>query len=60
MLIVSNPAPADLVTEGPDHKVLKTGESVPIRTTLVIVPASLIDQWQDEVRKHLKPRSVRW
>lgn len=60
MLILSNPPPPGWAVGGADYEVPKDGDPVPIKTTLVIVPKTLLDQWQEEVHKHVKKFGVRW
>lgn len=60
MLILSNPAPqtwpvADLSQHQADE-----GEAVPIKTTLIVMPANLLQQWQDEIAKHVQDKAVSW
>ncbi|KAK9805425.1 hypothetical protein WJX73_004310 [Symbiochloris irregularis] len=35
-------------------------DTVPIKTTLVIVPAGLRQQWADEIKHHLQRRDITW
>lgn len=41
-----------LASEAPDP--------VPVRTTLVVVPANLLSQWMDEIELHLLPGAIKW
>jgi hypothetical protein len=51
MLILANPAPADWVSQPEEYEA--SGDSLcPIKTTLVVVPANLLDQWQQQVEEH--------
>lgn len=59
MLILSNPAPASW----PVHNLEKhdqKGEAVPIKTTLIVMPANLLQQWQDELGKHVQDGALKW
>jgi E3 ubiquitin-protein ligase SHPRH len=35
-------------------------EPVPVKTTLLVAPATLLSQWQDEIERHLAPRALSW
>ncbi len=35
-------------------------EPVPIRSTLVVMPANLLQQWQDELAMHVQPGALKW
>lgn len=60
MLIMTNPATAEWLEQG-RHPV-GPGQDVvcPIKTTLVVVPGSLVYQWLDELRIHLKSKCMTW
>ncbi len=60
MLILSNPPPPGWAVGGADYEVPKDGDAVPIKATVIIVPRTLLDQWQDEVQRHVKPVTLRW
>ena len=32
---------------------------VPVKTTLIVAPQHMLEQWMDECRKHLKPGALR-
>ena len=60
MLILSNPAPkAWPVLDLSKHEA-EEGEAVPIKTTLIVMPANLLQQWQDEIAKHVQDRAMSW
>ena len=35
-------------------------EPVPTRSTLIVMPANLLQQWQDELALHVKEDSLKW
>ena len=35
-------------------------EPVPIRSTLIVMPANLLQQWQDELSTHVKRGALKW
>lgn len=35
-------------------------EPVPIRSTLIVMPANLLQQWQDELAMHVQPGALKW
>ena len=37
-----------------------TPEPVPIRSTLIVMPANLLQQWQDELAMHVQPGALKW
>ena len=46
-------------------KVLRTAapaaaEPLPIKSTLIVMPANLLQQWQDELALHVKQGSLKW
>jgi SNF2 family DNA or RNA helicase len=34
--------------------------AVPIRTTLLVAPATLVPQWAEEIRRHIVPGRLKW
>ncbi len=60
MLILSNPPPPGWAVGGADYEVPKDGEPVPIKATVIIVPSTLLNQWQDEIEGHVKPNVLKW
>ena len=41
-------------------KVLSVPDPVPVRSTLIVMPANLLQQWQDELSTHVKRGALRW
>ena len=41
-------------------KVLSVADPVPIRSTLIVMPANLLQQWQDELSTHVKREALKW
>ena len=35
-------------------------EPLPIKSTLIVMPANLLQQWQDELALHVKQGSLKW
>ena len=61
MLILANPPPASWPAKDLDkHNQEKDGEPVPIKTTLIVMPANLLQQWQDELYKHVQTGALNW
>ena len=61
MLALSNPPPQRWAAQTLEGAVLtEEAPAVPIKTTLVVVPANLLSQWAAEVATHLDPGALRW
>lgn len=61
MLVLANPAPADwAVTSMKGRMRSSDSEPVPIKTTLIVMPANLLSQWQEEVQLHVKDGALTW
>lgn len=41
-------------------KVLSVSDPVPVRSTLIVMPANLLQQWQDELSTHVKRGALKW
>ena len=35
-------------------------DPLPIKPTLIVVPATLLYQWAGEIEKHVEPGALRW
>ena len=61
LLIAENEAPAGwAVDDIPRDQLVNHENPIPIKTTLLVAPNTLLSQWEDEVRKHLAPGALRW
>jgi SNF2 family DNA or RNA helicase len=61
MLILANPAPEGwAVSDMSKHKRVSEDEPAPIKSTLIIMPANLLGQWQDELELHVKQGALTW
>ena len=60
MLILSNPPPASWPVRNLEKQEHDKGEAVPIKTTLIVMPANLLQQWQDELGKHVQDGALKW
>ena len=61
MLVLANPAPADwAVTSMEDRMRSSDSDPIPIKTTLIVMPANLLTQWQEEVQLHVKDGALTW
>lgn len=54
MLTLAHPAPPDWVAS-PGDVPLAGEEPCPVKTTLLVMPANLMPQWQEEIGKHVAP-----
>jgi hypothetical protein len=52
-------ARADWVSD-PSLVDLDSGAPCPVKTTLLVMPANLVPQWQDEIEKHVAPGGEGW
>lgn len=61
MLVLANPAPADwAVTNMKGRMRSSHSDPVPIKTTLIVMPANLLNQWQEEVQLHVRDGALTW
>lgn len=61
MLVLANPAPADwAVTDMEGRRRSSDSDPVPIKTTLIVMPANLLSQWQEEIQLHVKDGALTW
>ena len=60
MLILANPPPASWPVHDLDKNTHDKSEAVPIKTTLIVMPANLLQQWQDEMSKHVQDGALKW
>ncbi|KAK9915395.1 hypothetical protein WJX75_008587 [Coccomyxa subellipsoidea] len=61
MLLLANPAPPNwAVAEMDGHSRASDADPVPIKTTLIVMPANLLGQWQEELQLHVKPGALTW
>lgn len=60
MLILCNPPPASWPVHNLEKQDHDKGEAVPIKTTLIVMPANLLQQWQDELGKHVQDGALKW
>jgi hypothetical protein len=52
--------PSASASASSSQHVLQEDEPVPVRGTLVILPDNLMEQWQDEVSRHVRPGTLRY
>ncbi|KAL4426809.1 hypothetical protein ABPG77_006595 [Micractinium sp. CCAP 211/92] len=61
MLVLSNPAPKGWAVSRLDgRKVSEDSEPVPIKTSLIVVPANLLGQWSEEIERHVELGCLKW
>jgi E3 ubiquitin-protein ligase SHPRH len=61
MLILANPAPPGwAVADLAKYSRAVEEEPVPIKSTLIIMPANLLGQWQDELETHVAEGALTW
>ena len=61
MLIICNPAPNDWAVQSlPTERSVESPDPIPIKTTLIVVPANLLVQWAEEIEAHVKPGALTW
>ena len=61
MLVQEHPPPRGWAVEKftPDMLVSQT-EPIPIKTTLLVAPTTLLTQWEEEIGKHLAPNTLKY
>lgn len=61
MLVQQHPPPRSWAVENfsPEMTVSHT-EPIPIKTTLLVAPTTLLTQWEEEIGKHLAPGTLRY
>lgn len=68
MLVASNPPPRGWAVNklegvtvwGEEDGEGEGEQAIPIKSTLIVVPANLLEQWADEVERHLLPGALNW
>ena len=60
MLILANPPPPSWPVQNLEKGGHDMREAVPIKTTLIVMPANLLQQWQDELSKHVQDGALKW
>jgi SNF2-related domain len=60
-LVLAHPPPTGWAVAALNaHTAPIDGDAVPIKTTLLVAPATLLPQWGDEIKKHLHQGALRW
>jgi SNF2 family DNA or RNA helicase len=54
MLALAHPPPEGWAVAD-SHSDSPGGSILPVKATLVVVPASLLDQWKEETKRHVAP-----
>lgn len=57
MLALAHPPPEGWAVA--DRHSSSGGSPIPIKATLVVVPASLLDQWKEETKRHVAPGELK-
>ena len=61
MLILANPAPVGwAVTDLEKHIRARQEDPLPVKSTLIVMPANLLGQWQDELDTHVAEGALTW
>lgn len=61
MLVLAHPAPSDWAVADLDGRSRASDvDPVPIKTTLIVMPANLLTQWQEELQLHVNPGALTW
>lgn len=61
MLVLENrPLTGWAVEELQGDEVVSRTDPIPIKTTLLVAPTTLLSQWEDEIEKHLQDSAMKW